>query len=103
MSGSCRSHITRQMSFAALLVGACLTLGACQNKSAGLDGADPMATGSTSPASLKEAAKLAKDWQSDPKDLRTGLAYASQLKSLGQSAQQLQVLATLAQHHPQDH
>jgi len=90
------------MSLVALLVASTLALGACQNKSAGLDGTDPLATGSTSPASLKETAKIGESWQADPKNMRLGLAYASQLKALGQSDQQLQVLATLTQYHPQD-
>jgi Flp pilus assembly protein TadD len=34
--------------------------------------------------------------------MQLGLAYANQLKSFGQTSQQLQVLATLAQHHPND-
>ncbi|WP_162914167.1 tetratricopeptide repeat protein [Taklimakanibacter lacteus] len=94
--------MARQAGLAALLVAASLALGACQNKSAELDGADPMATGSTSKPSLKETAKLAKKWQADPKNLHYGLAYADHLKSLGQGAQQLQVLAQLTQYHPQD-
>ena len=77
MSGSCPSHLMRHISLAALLVTSSLALGACQNKSAGLDGVDPRATGSTSPVSLKETAKLGERWQSDPKDLRLGLAYAN--------------------------
>jgi Flp pilus assembly protein TadD len=102
MSGPCRSHIIKRTRLAALLVISGLALGACQNSSAGLDGADPLTTGSTSPPSLKETARLGKGWQKDPKNLRLGLAYAGQLKKLKQTDQQLQVLATLAQHHPQD-
>ncbi len=102
MPGSCRSHFARRAGLAALLVASAMALGACQNKSEGLDGVDPLTTGSTAPVSLKETAKLAKGWEADPKNLRLGLAYANQLKGLGQTDQQLQVLATLAQHHPQD-
>ncbi len=102
MSGSCRSQLLRRTCFASLLIAASLTLGACQNKSAGLDGADPMTTGSTSPPSLQQTAKLGKSWQNDPKNLRLGLAYASGLKKLGQNDQQLQVLGTLIQYHPED-
>jgi Flp pilus assembly protein TadD len=80
----------------------CLALGACQEKFASLDGADPMATGSTSPPSLRKTAELGKDWQKDPKNLRLGMAYAAQLKKLEQGGQVLQVLATLVQYHPQD-
>jgi Flp pilus assembly protein TadD len=90
------------MSLAAFIAVVSLSLGACQNKSASLDDADPLATGSTSPPSLKQAAQLGKDWQKDQKNLRVGLAYAGQLKKLGQTDQQLQVLATLYQHHPSD-
>ena len=102
MSGSCPSHLIRHITLAALLLASSLALGACQNKSARLDGADPLATGRTAPASIKQTAKLGESWQSDPQNLRLGLAYASQLKALGQGDQQLQVLGTLAQYHPQD-
>lgn len=100
MPGTCRSSFTRRLSLAALLVSSALALGACQSKD-GL-GVDPLATSSTSPASLKETAKLGERWQSDPKNLQLGLAYADQLKKLGQSDRQLQVLATLGQYHPDD-
>lgn len=102
MSGPRRSHLIPRSSLAVLLAVSCLALGACQNKSSSLDGADPMATGSTSQPSLKQTAELGNSWQKDPKNLRLGLAYAAQLKGLGQRDQQLQVLATLMQHHPQD-
>jgi len=102
MSGFRRPHRIARTSLAALIAIASLSLGACQNKSASLDDADHMATGSTSPPSFKEAAKLGKDWQKDQKNLRVGLAYAGQLKKLGQNGQQLQVLATLYQYHPSD-
>jgi Flp pilus assembly protein TadD len=102
MSGSSRPHLLTRTSLAALIALSCLALGACQDKSASLDGADPLATGSTSPPSLKETAELAQDWQKDPKNLRVGMAYAIQLKKLGQNDRQLQVLGTLFQYHPQD-
>lgn len=101
MPGPSRSSHLRRIGLAALLVTSALALGACQNKD-GLDGVDPLTTGSTSPASLKETAKLGGRWQSDPKNLQLGLAYADQLKKLGQNDQQLQVLGTLAQYHPND-
>jgi len=102
MSGFYRRHLIARSSLAALIALASLPLAACSNKSASLDGADSMVTGSTSPPSLREAAKLGKDWQKDPKNLGLGLAYAGQLKKLGQASQQLQVLATLYQYHPSD-
>jgi len=102
MSGFHRPHFLARTSLAALIVFATFSLVACQNKSASLEGADPIATGSTSPPSLKVAAKLGKDWQKDPKNLRAGFAYADQLKKLGQNSQQMQVLATLYQYHPSD-
>ena len=101
MSRPHRSHLITRTSFAVAIALSSLALGACQNKSAGLDGADPMATGSTSP-SLKETAEVGKRWQADPKNLRLGMAYAAQLKQLGQVEQQMQVLGTLMQYHPQD-
>lgn len=101
MPGPSRSSHLRRIGLAALLVSSALTLGACQNKD-GLDGADPLTTGSTSPVSIKEVAKLGERWQADPKNMQLGLAYADQLKKLGQNDQQLQVLGTLAQYHPND-
>lgn len=101
MPGPSRSSFMRRLSLGTLLVASTLALGACQNKD-GLDGVDPLTTGSTSAVSLKETAKLGERWQSDPKNLQLGLAYAGQLKNLGQSDQQLQVLGTLAQYHPND-
>jgi Flp pilus assembly protein TadD len=102
MPGHHRAHLIQRASLAALIAFASLSLGACQNMSARLDDADPMATGSTSPPSLKETAKLGKEWQKDPKNLRLGLAYAGQLKNLGQTGQQLQVLAKLYRYYPSD-
>lgn len=101
MPGSCRSPLMRRISLAAVIAASALALGACQNKD-GLNGVDPLTTGSTAPASLKETAKLGERWQSDPKNLQLGLAYANDLKKLGQDDQRLQVLATLVQYHPQD-
>jgi Flp pilus assembly protein TadD len=102
MSGSRRSLTSMHKSIAVLVTVSCLALGACQNKSASLNGADPIATGSTDAPSLKETLTLGKNWQKDPKNLRLGLAYAGQLKQLGQRDRQLQVLATLAQYHPKN-
>jgi Flp pilus assembly protein TadD len=102
MSGSRPYTLRTRTGFAVLVAVSCLALGACQNKSAGLDGVDPLATGSTSQPSLKQTAEIGKRWQKDQKNLRLGMAYAAQLKQLGQGEQQLQVLATLAEHHPQD-
>lgn len=102
MSGSRRFQLIARSSLSTIILVSSLALGACQDKSPGLDGVDPLATGSTSTPSIRTTAKLAKSWQSDPKNLRVGLAYAAELKGLGQSDQQLQVLATLMQYHPQD-
>lgn len=102
MSGFRRPHLIQRASLAALIALASLSLGACSNKSASLDDADPIATGSTSQPSFKETAKLGKEWQRDPKNLKVGLAYADQLKKFGQTSQQLQVLATLYQYHSTD-
>ncbi len=102
MSGSRRMHTSMRTGLAVAVAVSCLALAACQNKSASLDGADPITTGTTTGPSLKETAKLGKSWKNDPKNIRIGLAYASQLKALGQHDQQLQVLATLAQYHPKD-
>jgi Flp pilus assembly protein TadD len=77
-------------------------LGACSKKEASLE-ADPLSTASTSKAgipttgpSFRRTEKLAKQFESDPTDVRTGLAYAASLAELGQKDTQMQVLGTLA-------
>jgi Flp pilus assembly protein TadD len=78
-------------------------LAACSKKEASLS-ADPISTASTSKAgipatgpSLRRTEQLSKQWESDPTDVRTGLAYAASLGELGQAETQLQVLKTVAE------
>lgn len=77
-------------------------LAGCQQKAAGLSSLDPMSTASTAPASFQATAELGKAWQADKSNLNKGLAYANSLESIGQPEQQLTVLATLHQTHPQN-
>ena len=83
-----------------LLVASALAISACQSKTANLESLDGLNTASTSPASFKKTAELGNRWQADQKNLDLGLAYAGGLEKLGQTEQQMQVLATLAQQNP---
>ncbi len=86
-----------------LVLAAAISLSACQTTGTSSRGADPVTTGSTTPApSLKATAAAARAWRRNPRDLRAGMAYASQLKALGQTGQQLAVLKQLVSYHPKD-
>lgn len=85
-----------------LLVVSAFAISACQNKSASLESLDGLTTASTAPASFKKTAELGSRWQVDQKNLELGLAYADGLEKLGQTDQQMQVLATLSAQNPQD-
>jgi Flp pilus assembly protein TadD len=86
------------LAFAAL---AAVSLSACQKNEASLGASDKLTTSSTG-VSLKETAEIGERWQKDPGNVQLGLAYASRLKALGQTAQQIQVLKTVAEAHPED-
>ena len=80
-------------------------LSACQTTSHTGQAADPATTGSIDAVeepSLKATAAAAKDWQKNPKDIRSGLRYAHQLKLLGQKSRQIAVLKKLVAYHPRD-
>ena len=86
------------LAFAAV---AAIGLSACQKNEASLGAGDSLTTSSTD-VSLKETAELGQRWQKDRRNVQLGLAYASRLKALGQTGQQIQVLKTLADAHPND-
>jgi Flp pilus assembly protein TadD len=90
----------RRITLPLLLVVSAFAISACQNKSASLGDLDNLNTASTAPASFKKTAELGGRWQHDQKNLELGLAYADGLEKLGQTEQQMQVLATLTQQNP---
>jgi Flp pilus assembly protein TadD len=92
----------RRITLPLLLVVSAFAISACQNKSATLGSLDGLNTASTSPASFKKTAELGNRWQVDQKNLELGLAYADGLEKLGQTDQQMQVLATLSEQNPQN-
>ncbi len=93
----------RRITLPLLLVASALAISACQNKSASLGSLDGLNTASTtSPASFKKTAELGNRWQVDQKNLELGLAYAEGLEKLGQTDQQMQVLATLTEQNPEN-
>jgi Flp pilus assembly protein TadD len=87
------------------LLVAAVALGACQKKTAGLE-VDPLETASTSAIeagpSFRKTETLAKQWEANPGDVNTGLAYADSLGDLGQRDTQLGVLAKVAESNPTD-
>jgi len=92
----------RKIALPVLLLASAFAISACQSKTANLDSLDGLNTASTSPASFKKTTELGNRWQADQKDIGLGLAYAAELEKLGQTDQQLQVLATLSAQNPQN-
>ena len=92
----------RRITLPLLLVVSAFAISACQNKSASLESLEGLNTASTEPASFKKTAELGNRWQGDKKNLELGLAYAEGLEKLGQTDQQMQVLATLSTQNPQN-
>jgi Flp pilus assembly protein TadD len=103
--GSIMAYTAGRRTFAfSILTTVAIGLGACQTKTAGLMGTDPVetaSTGETAP-SFKRTEELKKKWSANPGDKVTGLAYAENLGALGESAAQLDVLKTLARNNPND-
>ena len=83
-----------------MLFTSALALSACQSKTASLDGADDMKTGSMAPGSFSKTADLGKRWGADQKNIELGLAYADGLEKMGQTEQQFSVLQTLSIQNP---
>ena len=76
-------------------------LAGCQQKSTSLDSMGDINTASTAmPVSYEATAELSKKWQSDPKNISKGLAYANALESIGQGKKQLEVYGKLVQLNP---
>jgi Flp pilus assembly protein TadD len=92
----------RRLALPLLLLTSALAISACQSKTASLNGLDGLTTASTTPASFTKTAELGERWEKDQKNLALGMTYADELEKLGQSDQQMQVLATLVQLNPQN-
>ena len=84
---------------AGLMIGSALVLGGCGKQAADLDS---LTTSSTQPASMKEVIALGEKFEADPDNVGLGLAYASQLKAMGRTEQQLEVYRGLLNKHPTD-
>jgi Flp pilus assembly protein TadD len=107
MSGRFRKHL---VVCTGPLVALGLLASGCSSSHAKL-GADPIATGSTSPAGAAAAGEapsylktraLSQAWASHPGDVPTGLQYADALGKLGQPDGQFEVLKALSIAHPAD-
>ena len=83
-----------------LAVASATALGGCQQKTAGIDGANSLNTASTAPVSFEATAALGKKWQADPANIPNGLAYAGALESTGQVKKQFDVYASLYAANP---
>ena len=99
---SVNSGNLRKVTLPMLILASAFAISACQSKTASLGDLDGLQTASTSPASFKKTAELGNRWQGDPKNIKVGLAYADGLEKLGQTQQQMQVLATLSDQNPQN-
>lgn len=82
------------------LMASSLLLTGC-NKTTGQMGADSnLTTASTTPLSAEALAELGLKWQSNPKDLSKGLAYANALESAGRKEEALKVYQKLVENGP---
>ena len=109
------ARTTSFVRFSGCLILTGLALAACQPKSTSLD-TDPLATGSTTPASSTAAASgatgpvpsfrrtqgLAQEWAAHPGDEKIGLEYAENLGAMGQVDLQADTLKQIALAHPND-
>src|SRR5215210_6019709 len=93
-----RQHFCRAIAMPGLLIALGAVLAGCQERSFGLR--DRLTTASTAPPSLQQIAATGKRWEADPGNVELGLAYAGQLKVIGQTDRQLEVLRTLVERHP---
>lgn len=100
--GHSQSWKMRGFASALLVMVSAVALAGCQSKTASLDSADGLSTGSLGNGSLSETAKLGDAFEADPKNAAKGLAYASGLESIGQTDRQLEILKQLADGHPGD-
>lgn len=96
------SSLGQQMLWVSVLVLAGLSLSACQTKTAGLSGADPISTASIGSPSFTKTKELGTKWQKNPSNTEAGWAYAEGLGKLGRTQDQLSVLQTLAAQNPSD-
>lgn len=94
-------NIHRNLS-AALMIASALALGACQSRTASLDDADTMPTGSTGVPSMRDLANLGAQWDKDQGNAKLGLAYAAGLGTIGQQEKRLEVLKTIAAANPKE-
>lgn len=98
LSGGKELGLSAKFKLMTTLVVCGLALSACQNRSASLD-ADTMTTASTSSTntpSFKRTELLAKQWEANPSDVKSALAYSESLAALGQTETQVGVLKTVA-------
>ena len=75
-------------------------LSGCGKRPSGGEPSSNLLTASTTPVSYEAVAELGRKWEASPGDVSKGLAYANGLASIGQTQQQLNVYARLAQLNP---
>lgn len=96
-----RDRTRRKFTFLAVVLTG-LSAAGCQQKTAKFEDGDGLNTASTTPVSYQATADLGKAWQSDPKNVNKGLAYANALESIGQAEQQMEVYKSLTASHPEN-
>lgn len=82
-----------------LLASATILTG-CNKTTGQLGAASSLTTASTTPVSAEALADLHIKWQTNPKDINKGLAYANGLESLGQTAEALDVYRKMSEDNP---
>jgi Flp pilus assembly protein TadD len=83
-----------------LMLASAVILTGCNKTTGQLSPASTLSTASTTPVSLDALAELGDKWQSNPKDVGKGLAYANGLESLGQKDEALDVYRRIAETDP---
>jgi len=87
---------------AALLALAFIIAGCSSLRSIDAPSADPTPTGSLGDVSLRDTSLAAQAWRKDPRNKKSGLAYARGLMALARPEEAVKVLEELARHNPDD-
>ncbi|PZF78711.1 pilus assembly protein TadD [Aestuariivirga litoralis] len=83
-----------------ILLASAVALTGCNKTMSSLTPGSSLNTASTTPVSLDALAELGEKWQSNPKDVNKGLAYANGLESVGQKDEALTVYQKLYESAP---
>ncbi|WP_421693963.1 tetratricopeptide repeat protein [Aestuariivirga sp.] len=87
---------------AILILTTTVVLTGCNKTTSQTTGASDLATASTAPVSPEALADLGVKWQTDPKNVNKGLAYANGLEAVGNTEQELSVYQQLTVMNPKN-